>query len=195
MAKFHLWFQKIALPIVELSFHLYFGVRVIGRENLPEGGCVVCPNHTQNSDPPIAAVAISNRYQTMCMAKKELFDIKGLGPLITWLGAFPVDRSRADLTAIKTALKTVKDGNKLLIFPQGTRGAGEEEAKYGAAMLAMKTKAPIVPMYISEKKHFRSHVTVIIGEPFLPDAGSRDYSALSHEILHRIYALRPEEDI
>ena len=61
-------------------------------------------------------------------------------------------------------------------------------------MLAMKTKAPIVPMYISENKKFRSHVTVIIGEPFLPDADSKDYSALSREILHRIYALRPEED-
>ncbi len=195
MVKFHRWFQKIALPIVELSFHLYFGVRIIGRENLPEGGCVICPNHTQNSDPPMAAIAISNRYETMCMAKKELFAIKGLGPLITWLGAFPVDRSRADLTAIKTALKTVKDGNKLLIFPQGTRGAGEDEAKDGAAMLAMKTKAPIVPMYISENKHFRCRATVIIGEPFMPETGSRDYSALSHEILHRIYALRPKEDV
>ncbi len=195
MAKFHRWFQKIALPVVELSLHLYFGVRVIGRENLPEGGCVVCPNHTQNSDPPMAAIAISNRYQTMCMAKKELFAIKGLGPLITWLGAFPVDRSRADLTAIKIALKTVKDGNKLLIFPQGTRGAAEDEAKDGAAMLAMKTKAPIVPMYISENKHFRSRATVIIGEPFMPETGSRDYSALSHEILRRIYALRPKEDV
>ena len=194
MAKFHQWFQTLALPFVELSFHIYFGLRVIGRENLPEGGCVVCPNHTQNSDPPIAATAISNRHKMMCMAKKELFAIKGLGPLITWLGAFPVDRSRADLTAIKTALKTVKDGKKLIIFPQGTRGAGEDEAKDGAAMLAMKTKAPIVPMYISENKKFRSHVTVIIGKPFLPDADSKDYSALSREILHRIYALRPEED-
>ena len=112
-----------------------------------------------------------------------------------WLGAFPVDRSRADLTAIKIALKTVKDGKKLIIFPQGTRDAGEDEAKDGAAMLAMKTKAPIVPMYISEKKRFRSRVTVIIGEPFMPETNSKDYSALSHEILHRIYALRPEEDV
>lgn len=195
MAKFHQWFQKLALPFVELSFHLYYGLRVIGRENLPKGGCVVCPNHTQNSDPPIAAVAISNRHEMMCMAKKELFDIKGLGPLITWLGAFPVDRSRADLTAIKIALKTVKDGKKLVIFPQGTRGSGEEDAKDGAAMLAMKTKAPIVPMYISEKKRFRSHVTVIIGKPFMPEVNGRDYSTLSHEILHQIYALRPEDDV
>lgn len=193
MAKFHQWFQNIALPFVELSFHIYFGLKVIGRENLPEGGCVICPNHTQNSDPPIVAVAISNRHDMMCMAKKELFEVKGLGPLITWLGAFPVDRTRADLTAIKTALKTVKDGKKLIIFPQGTRGSNKDETKDGAAMLAMKTKAPIVPVYISEDKHFRSHVVVIIGKPFLPDPGVKDYSILSSEIMRRIYELRPEE--
>lgn len=195
MAKFHQWFQNLALPFVELSFHLYFGLRIVGRENLPKGGCVVCANHTQNSDPPLAAAAISNRHNMMCMAKKELFEVRGLGWLITWLGAFPVDRSRADLTAIKTALKTVKEGKKLIIFPQGTRGANEEDAKDGAAMLALKTKAPIVPMYISENKRFRSHVTVVIGKPFLPDPTSKDYSALSHEIMHRIYALRTEENL
>lgn len=193
MPNYHPWFQKIAVPVVAAAFHLYFGLKVEGRENLPAGGCVICPNHTQNSDPPIAAVAVSNRHEMKCMAKKELFEIGGLGPLITWLGAFPVDRTRADLTAIKTALQTVRDGRKLIIFPQGTRGAAEGEAKDGAAMLAMKTRAPIVPMYISEKKGFRSHVVVRIGKPFLPEGYGRDYSALSQEILRRIYALREED--
>lgn len=112
--------------------------------------------------------------------------------LITWLGAFPVDRSRADITAIKTALTAVKEGNKLLIFPQGTRGAGENEAKEGAAMLAVRTKSPIVPVYITEKKGFRTHARVVIGKPFLPDPKTKDYAAVSEEILHRIYALREE---
>lgn len=194
MFKFHSWFQKLALPVVEAAFHLYFGLKVEGRENLPAGGCVVCPNHCQYSDPPIAAVAVSNRHTMRCMAKKELFSIRGLAPLITWLGAFPVDRERADLAAIKTALQSVKDGSKLIIFPQGTRGASEDEAKDGAAMLAMRTHAPIVPMYISENKHFRSHVVVRIGKPFLPEGGRKDYAALSHEILRRIYALRDGVD-
>ena len=91
-------------------------------------------------------------------------------------------------------MQAVKDGNKLLIFPQGTRGASENEAKDGAAMLALKTKAPIVPMYITEKKEKHGRVNVIIGKPFLPDPKSKDYAALSHEIMHRIYALKPEEE-
>lgn len=195
MAKFQRWFQWVAVPFVELAYRIHFRLKIVGRENIPEGGCVICPNHKHNSDPPLAAAAISHRHCIRIMAKKELFDIRGLGWLITWLGAFPVDRSRADLTAIKTALQSVKDGGKLIIFPQGTRGATEDEAKDGAAMLALKTKAPIVPMYITENKHRHKRVTIVIGKPFQPDPKSRDYSALSHEIMHRIYALRPEEEV
>ena len=194
MPKFHRWFQKLALPFVELALHLHFRLHITGQENMPEGGCVVCPNHNHNSDPPLAACGISRRYPIRIMAKKELFEVRALGRLITWLGAFPVDRSRADLTAIKTALQAVKDGNKLLIFPQGTRGASENEAKDGAAMLALKTKAPIVPMYITEKKEKHGRVNVIIGKPFLPDPKSKDYAALSQEIMRRIYELKPEEE-
>lgn len=194
VAKYHRWFQRLALPFVQLAFHIHFKLHIVGRENIPEGGCVVCPNHKHNSDPPLAACGISNRHSIRIMAKKELFEIRGLSWLITWLGAFPVDRSRADLTAIKTALQAVKDGNKLLIFPQGTRGAGENEAKDGAAMLALKTKAPIVPMYITEKKEKHGRVNVIIGKPFLPDPKSKDYAALSQEIMRRIYELKPEEE-
>jgi len=174
VAKYHRWFQRLALPFVQLAFHIHFKLHIVGRENIPEGGCVVCPNHKHNSDPPLAACGISNRHSIRIMAKQELFEIRGLSWLITWLGAFPVDRSRADLTAIKTALQAVKDGNKLLIFPQGTRGAGENEAKDGAAMLALKTKAPIVPMYITEKKEKHGRVNVIIGKPFLPDPKSKE---------------------
>jgi 1-acyl-sn-glycerol-3-phosphate acyltransferase len=192
MARFHPFFQKIALPCVAAAFHIYCGYNVTGRENIPAGGCVICPNHSDVIDPPMVAAAIGNRYPIRVMAKKELFGGGFFDSLITWLGAFPVDRSRADITAIKTALKAVKDGKKLLIFPQGTRNAGENSAKEGAAMLALKTKAPIVPVYITENKGFRTHARVIIGNPFQPDPQQKDYAALSEEILHRIYALRPE---
>ena len=53
--KYHRWFQALVVPLVALAFHIFFGYRVIGRENIPEGGCVVCPNHVQLSDPPFAA--------------------------------------------------------------------------------------------------------------------------------------------
>ena len=59
-------------------------------------------------------------------------------------------------------------------------------------MLALKTRAPIVPVYITEKKGFRTHARVVIGKPFLPDPQNKDYAAVSEDILRRIYALRGE---
>ena len=153
--KYHRWFQALVVPLVALAFHIFFGYRVIGRENIPEGGCVVCPNHVQLSDPPFAAVALGGKTPIRLMAKKELFRKKIFAWLIAALGAFPIDREGADITAIKTALGSVRAGQKLIIFPQGTRHAAEGETKKGAAMLAVKTRAPILPMYITEGKRFR----------------------------------------
>lgn len=190
---FHRWFQWIAVPLVALAFHIYFGFRVIGKENIPSGGCVVCPNHVQLSDPPFAAVALGHRIPIRLMAKKELFSGKKIFAwLIAALGAFPIDREGADITAIKTALGCVRAGQKLIIFPQGTRGAAEGETKKGAAMLAVKTRAPVLPMYITEQKGFRCRATVVIGKPFTPDPKIKDYGVIADDILHRIYALKEQ---
>ena len=194
MAKFSPGFQHLALPCVAAACHFYFGYKVVGHENIPEGGCVICPNHSDVIDPPLVSAAIGNSHELRLMAKKELFSSAFFGNLITWLGAFPVDRDRADITAIKTALQAVKDGKKLIIFPQGTRDAAEGEAKEGAAMLAVRTRAPIVPVYVTEHKHFRTRAKVIFGEPFTPDPKTKDYAAVSEDILRRIYALRDQYD-
>ena len=182
----------LSVPLVALAFHIFFGYRVIGRENIPEGGCVVCPNHVQLSDPPFAAVALGGKTPIRLMAKKELFRKKIFAWLIAALGAFPIDREGADITAIKTALGSVRAGQKLIIFPQGTRHAAEGETKKGAAMLAVKTRAPILPMYITEGKRFRCRATVVIGKPFTPDPKQKDYGLIADDILRRIYALKEQ---
>lgn len=192
MSKYEPKFQWISLPFISLAFHIYCGYKIIGHENIPTGGCVVCPNHSDTIDPPLVAACIGNKYKVRVMAKKELFTDNFFGHLITWLGAFPVDRNRADITAIKTALQTVRDGDKLVIFPQGTRDAADGETKQGAAMLAVKTKAPIVPVYISENKGFRTHAHVIFGKPFHPNTSSKNYHEISNDILKRIYDLKKE---
>lgn len=69
--KYHRWFQALVVPLVALAFHIFFGYRVIGRENIPEGGCVVCPNHVQLSDPPFAAVALGGKTPIRLMAEKR----------------------------------------------------------------------------------------------------------------------------
>lgn len=190
-AVFHPRFQRIAIVAVRLSFRLFFGYRVVGQENVPDGACIVVSNHVQINDPCFVVIAVGGKVPFRAMAKKELFEIPFVNRLVTWLGAFPVDRSRADVGAIKTALRAVQSGNRLLIFPQGTRGNEDTAAKSGAAMLAVRTKAPVLPVYLPEKKRFWSRPTVVIGEPYLPEQ-TRDYDRVADDMKERIYALRQE---
>ena len=191
--KYNRTFQALAIPIVTVSDHLKSNYHVIGREKVPDGGCVLVANHTQWADPVLVGTALGNQYPLVAMAKKELFQIKLLGPLISALGAFPVDRGTADIGAIKTSLKAVKEGKKLLIFPEGgTKHKAGDEAKVGAAMIAARTGAPIVPIYISENKKFRSKVYVVFGDAYIPEkTKSKDgYRAIADDMMRRIYALK-----
>ena len=191
--KYNRTFQALAIPIVNVYDHLKYNYHVIGREKVPDGGCVLVANHTQWADPVLVGTALGNQYPLVAMAKKELFQIKLLGPLISALGAFPVDRGTADIGAIKTSLKAVKDGKKLLIFPEGgTKHKAGDEAKVGAAMIAARTGAPIVPIYISENKRFRSKVYVVFGDAYIPEkTKSKDgYRAIADDMMRRIYALK-----
>ena len=104
------------------------------------------------------------------MAKKELFDIPVLGWLITKVGAFPVDRQISDINAQKTALQLLKSGDKLLIFPEGTRirNGKESHPHGGAVMIAARMGVPIVPVYLSTDKRFWRPLDVVFGEPYHP---------------------------
>ena len=191
--KYNRTFQALAIPIVNVYDHLKYNYHVIGREKVPDGGCVLVANHTQWADPVLVGTALGNQYPLVALAKKELFQIKLLGPLISALGAFPVDRGTADIGAIKTSLKAVKEGKKLLIFPEGgTKHKAGDEAKVGAAMIAARTGAPIVPIYISENKKFRSKVYVVFGDAYIPEkTKSKDgYRAIADDMMRRIYALK-----
>ena len=191
--KYNRTFQALAIPIVNVYDHLKYNYHVIGREKVPDGGCVLVANHTQWADPVLVGTALGNQYPLVAMAKKELFQIKLLGPLISALGAFPVDRGTADIGAIKTSLKAVKEGKKLLIFPEGgTKHKAGDEAKVGAAMIAARTGAPIVPIYISENKKFRSKVYVVFGDAYIPEKtkSNAGYRAIADDMMRRIYALK-----
>lgn len=189
MAQYWRGFQKFVIPIVSAVSYLRFHLTIEGRENLPEGGCVVCANHSALFDAVLVPVALTNKVMLRAMAKKELFSVWGLRTLVTWLGGFPVDRKSADMAAIKTALGTVKAGGRLVIFPQGTRADRTVPAKEGAVMVAVRSGAPIVPVYITENQHFRKRVYVTIGKPYQVEKGNRDYTAAAADLMARIYAL------
>ena len=185
--------------IVYPFFNLVHPCRAIHRERLPEGGAILCPNHTTLSDPLFVVFALGLKTKPQVMAKAELMRIPVLGWLLGKAGVFAVDRGKADVGAVKRALKCLKDGDKLLMFPEGTRSKDGElgEGKRGAAMFAIRTGVPIVPMYIPAKKTWFRRTPVVFGEPFVPriegkKGTSEDYERVADELMERIAALEVE---
>lgn len=159
-------FYKIAKAILRFFMLFVFRIEFKGRENMPkEGGVILASNHRSYWDPVMLALASPRKLRFM--AKSELFKNKLFGGLITSLGAFPVQRGKGDIGAVKSALTILKNDGVMLIFPEGKRSKDDTaEAKPGAVMLAIRAKTPIVPAYISGKYGWFSKVTVTFGEPF-----------------------------
>ncbi len=193
MNRFYVLIYTIVKPFVRLLFPF----RVRGLERLPTGGAVLCANHVSAADPVLIAVALPKDAGLRFMAKKELFGNRLVGWFLRKCGAFPVNRGENDMSAIKTALKCLQSGEKLMIFPEGTRvdHEGDTEAKGGAIMLSTRTGVPLVPVYCGEKKKFLRRSTIVFGEPYIPAIAGRRATAeenhrLAEELLEKIYALR-----
>ncbi len=161
-------FYKFVHGLCFCVFKLIFKFKVVGRENIPKDkNFIVVSNHTSNLDPPLLGVAVA--MPLTYMAKEELFHNRFFGWLIKKLGAFPVSRAGGDIGAIKTALRLLKDGHKMVIFPEGGRSKTKgmlRKGKSGAVMLANKAEVGILPVGISADFKFRGKVKVTIGEYF-----------------------------
>lgn len=151
-------------------FRVYCGVvhpvRITGQENIPaEGGFMLCPNHVSFLDPVICILYI--RRKIRFMGKIELFKNRLVAGVLRDLGAFPVDRGRADLAAVREAIKTLRSGQGLGIFPQGTRSADNKRTQLhgGAALIVQRTGAPVIPMYIDGPYRYFRRTEVRIGAP------------------------------
>lgn len=174
-------------------------IHVRGRENIPEGPCMLCCNHSSFSDPVWVIVYGKLSRLPRIMAKQELMKLPVLGWLYRKLGAFPVDRGATDLKAVQTTLKTLREGNRVLIFPEGTRvrKGKKVEAHSGALLMANRAKVPVVPIYVSTKKHLFSRINLSFGEAYFPEyaaakATPEELTLRSAELLEKIYAMGDE---
>lgn len=146
-------------------YRFWFNVKVTGLENIPkEGGVIVCGNHKSNHDAVLVASFFGRKMKFL--AKKELFG-HGLEKFVRGLGGIPVDRQGTDIAAVKASLRTLKNGEPLLIFPQGTRckDLKEEDFKEGAPFMAIKAKVPVLPIGIGGEYKFGGGLTLNIGKP------------------------------
>lgn len=139
---------------------------VIGAENFPkEGGILLCSNHIHALDPPVVGMTAPRTVHFM--AKEELFKAPILGPILPKVNAFPVKRGMSDREALRTALKILKSGEVVGLFPEGTRSTDGilKKGLSGAGFFALRGNADVMPCaIIGPYKAFRK-VRVVYGEP------------------------------
>ena len=188
---------NISTKIINVLFRMFFKVNITGIENIPrDSRLIVCSNHMGVLDPVLIGSMIPRKVHYM--AKKELFKNKIFGFLISKLGAFPVDRDTSGLSAIKTAIKLLKQDKVFAIFPEGTRSKGENDnnAKPGLAMIAIKAKSPIIPIHIDTQYEIFNSIkitigsAIVFGEYFDKRISTKEYEELSNRVLKEIYNLK-----
>ena len=146
----YLFIGLLSWPVVKVPFRLRAG----GLEHLPEGGFVLAANHTSNFDPWPLGMPLWPRRQLRFMAKSELFKTP-LAPILRAGGAFKVRRGEGDIEAMRMAVKLVREGEIVVMFPEGTRRAKGLRKKHvarahtGAARIALSAGAPLVPAAIA----------------------------------------------
>jgi 1-acyl-sn-glycerol-3-phosphate acyltransferase len=173
-------YRVVALILRSLSWTL-FRPTVVGRENIPlTGPVLIAPIHRSNAD-FVFTLYISLR-KVFFMAKDGLFRTRWFSRLLTHLGAFPVHRGAAtDREAMHAAEEVLRQGQALVLFPEGTRKSGRrvEPITDGAMFIAARSGATVVPVGIGGSEKAMpvgtrlprpTKIRIVIGAPIAPPA-------------------------
>jgi 1-acyl-sn-glycerol-3-phosphate acyltransferase len=197
----------ISRAIFTIIIKLLMKVRVYGEENFPEPPFIITSNHTSLMDPPIVGLAC-RKYPVNFMAKQELFDAPVIGEWTKRVKCIPVDRGKNSIRGIKEAIRRIKRGSVIGVFPEGTRSVNGDlqEAKTGTGFLIIKANVPVVPVYVYGSSEafpkgkglkVGTRVGAIVGEPMMPkefssmrDKGKEGYEAVSNMVMERIAELK-----
>jgi 1-acyl-sn-glycerol-3-phosphate acyltransferase len=157
---------KFCRAIAKVLFKIFYRVKVVGEITLPEDkGYIICSNHIHAIDPGF--IGCFTKRPISFMGKKELFEKPILGWFFRKIDGFPVDREKGDIGAVKTAIEILNNNKVMAMFPEGTRSKTGElgEFKRGAAVIALRANAPIVPVKIEGNYKLFSKMTLKIGSP------------------------------
>jgi len=191
---------RVFWSIVFTLCKLLFRLRFVNKENLPAGPFILCPVHRSLIDTPVAGMVTSRRLRFM--GRGSLWKNRAFGWLRSVLGGFPVERGTADRVALRAATDVLALGEPLVMFPEGTRRAGERlnrgDMLDGPAFVAARAGVPIVPMGLGGTVRALPvgsllprprRVVVVVGAAIMPPqsaAGRMPRRAIS-ELTDRLY--------
>ena len=163
---------------------IFFPTRIINKKHIPKAkklNVIIACNHMSNFDLPIVAIKFCRKFTYI--GKAELFKNKILGWFLKKFDVIPVDRSKADLGAIKKVLGAINKKRHVCICPQGTRSKpgeiDENTVKDGISLFALRTGTPVLPTVILKKPRIFRFNKIIVGDLIYPDmsrAKDKEYS-------------------
>lgn len=171
-------FFQFTTTLIRVFFLILYRYRVYGADSVVPGGAIIAPNHTSYLDPPLLSIAWPE--ETHYLARASLFDSRTLRFLLTRLHTHPVHGSAQDIASFKIICQLLNEGKKVVVFPEGKRSEDGQlqPVKTGVAMLALRTRCPIIPAYINGTfeawpKHQRwpkpwtGRIACVFGQPIL----------------------------
>lgn len=193
---------RIARCVFHEVAHGLFDFRVIGAEKMIfPGPALIAANHVSFLDPPFIGQAFPEAIHYF--ARKTLFDHPLVGAILRSWQSIPIDRDRPDASSLKTTIRLLKAGKKVLMFPEGTRSPDGrlQGAEAGVGLFIAKSAAPVLPVRVfgTYEAYPRgasilrpSRITLVIGDLWRPDVnsyakeGKELYQALADDVMHRI---------
>jgi len=163
-------------------FRIFYRLSITGTDNPYQGSAIIAPNHSSFLDPPLIGIAWPE--ETHFIARASLFRNRIWKKIQEALNSHPVSGTAQDVGSFRKICQLLREGNKVVIFPEGARSATGEmlEMKSGVAMLAIRMQCPIIPVYIKGTyeawpKHkrwpkFRSSIACAFGQPIYPPNAS-----------------------
>ena len=193
---------RIGYTLFKTAARLFFGYNVVNRERLKGlEGCMIASNHVSFMDPPMVGVAFDEAIYYL--ARKSLFS----NPVAAWVyrqwNTIPMNQARPELSSLRQIIKLLKNGEKVLMFPEGQRSWDGElaEGKTGVGMMIAKSRARVQPVRVFGAEEIlprgasfprRGKVTIVIGEAFdvndLIDDKSLKGKELYQQISDRVMA-------
>ena len=200
----------ISRTAFEITVRLLMRIKNFGTENFPKPPFIIASNHASLMDPPI--VGACYRFPPInFMAKRELFEVPIIGKWTGMVRCIRMNRGDNSTGGLKEALRRIKRGEVVGIFPEGTRTRSGEllEAKTGTGFLIAKAQVPVVPVYVygsgegfpvGKGLRLGTRVGAFIGKPIQQSefpasiTGKRNYEEISNIVMNHINALKKDAD-